>query len=232
MRIRVTSMLITSSPLLLPLRWRFFFVAIIFNPLNSFFSALFRIFGRTFHSEHAAKIQIFCRQTKLFSDFLNQNIRIMEKTDINRRFITAINTLLKDKGLTKTGIAQSLGIKPSKFSEILNERMNVGTDTLALVCELYSFNPSWLLLGEGSMLIPGPIKGRSKPAISVEKLPDFPLDSEGVCKFFIQIMRDKDLRFAEQAEEIGKLKARIEELERHRGADASDAGISGVAHAG
>lgn len=45
-------------------------------------------------------------------------------------------------------------------------------------------------------------------------------------------MRDKDLRFAEQAEEIGKLKARIEELERHRGADASDAGISGVAHAG
>ena len=110
--------------------------------------------------------------------------------------------------------------------------MNVGTDTLALVCELYSFNPSWLLLGEGSMLIPGPIKGRSKPAISVEKLPDFPLDSEGVCKFFIQIMRDKDLRFAEQAEEIGKLKARIEELERHRGADASDAGISGVAHAG
>lgn len=156
----------------------------------------------------------------------------MEKVDINRRFINAINSLLKDKGLTKTGVAQSLGIKPAKFSEILNERMNVGTDTLALLCELYSFNPSWLLLGEGPMLVPGPLKGRSKPAIAIGKLPDFPLDSEGVCKFFIQIMRDKDLRFAEQAEEIGRLKARVEELERRRGDDAGVVPNSGVANAG
>lgn len=39
-------------------------------------------------------------------------------------------------------------------------------------------------------------------------------------------------KIAEQAEEIGRLKARIEELERRRGADASDAPSSAVAHAG
>lgn len=39
-------------------------------------------------------------------------------------------------------------------------------------------------------------------------------------------------KIAEQAEEIGRLKARVEELERRRGADASDAPSSTIAHAG
>lgn len=140
----------------------------------------------------------------------------MDKADINKRFIQAINSLLQDKGLTKTSIAQSLGIKPAKFSEILNNRMNVGTDTLALLCDLYSFNANWLLLGEGGMLNPGQLKGRSKPAIAIPKLPDFPMTSEGVCEMFITILRDKDLRFQEQAEEIGRLKERIAQLEREK----------------
>lgn len=140
----------------------------------------------------------------------------MEKSEINQRFIKAIESLLQDKGLTKSAIAQSLGIKPAKFSEILNNRMNVGTDTLALLCELYSFNANWLLLGEGGMLIHGQIKGRSKPAIAIPKLQDFPMTSEGVCEMFMAILRDKDTRFQEQAEEIGRLKERIAQLEREK----------------
>lgn len=140
----------------------------------------------------------------------------MEKSEINQRFIKAIESLLQDKGLTKSAIAQSLGIKPAKFSEILNNRMNVGTDTLALLCELYSFNANWLLLGEGGMLTQGQIKGRSKPAIAIPKLQDFPMTSEGVCEMFMAILRDKDTRFQEQAEEIGRLKERIAQLEREK----------------
>ena len=64
---------------------------------------------------------------------------MVTKADINMRFVKAIESLLQDKGLTKTGVAQSLGIKPAKFSEILNFRMNVGTETIALngVCEMF-----------------------------------------------------------------------------------------------
>lgn len=133
----------------------------------------------------------------------------MTKTDINMRFVKAIESLLQDKGLTKTGIAQSLGIKPSKFSEILNFRMNVGTETIALLCDLYSFNPTWILLGEGSMLTVGTLKGHSKPAIAIPKLPDIPLDSNGVCEMFLTIMQDKDLRAKEQIEEITLLKEQL-----------------------
>lgn len=140
----------------------------------------------------------------------------MGKTEINNRFIEAINNLIDSAGLTKTSIAQSLGIKPAKFSEILNNRMNVGTDTLALLCETYSINASWLLLGEGEMLLEGELKGRNKPSIAIPKLPDFPMTSEGVCEMFMAILRDKDTRFQQQAEEIGRLKERIAQLEREK----------------
>lgn len=142
----------------------------------------------------------------------------MEKSEINKRFIHAIELLYKDKGLTKSKIAETLGIKPTKFSEILNNRMNVGADLIALLCEKYSYSAAWVLNGKGPILQPGELKGRSKPAIAVSKLPDFPLTSEGVCEMFIQILRDKDLRFKEQAEEIGRLKERIAQLERVKNA--------------
>lgn len=138
----------------------------------------------------------------------------MDKNDINLRFKAAIDSLLQDKGLSKSGIAQSLGIKPAKFSEILNGRMNVGVDTIALLCDLYSFNPSWILLGKGTMLEEGVLKGRSKPAIAIPKLPKLPLTSEGLCEMFLTILRDRDEVFKMQAEEIGRLKARIETLEQ------------------
>ena len=82
------------------------------------------------------------------------------------------------------------------------------------------------------MLQPGELKGRSKPAIAIDPLPEFPLTSEGVCQMFMEILRDKDYRFAEQAEEIGRLKARIEELERHRGDNAGHALSSDIANVG
>ncbi len=156
----------------------------------------------------------------------------MEKNDINGRFVEAINTLLKDKGLTKASIAQSLGIKPSKFSEILNGRMNVGTDTIALLCENFSFSAAWILLGKGNMLEIGELKGRSKRAIAVPKLPEFPMTSEGVCEMFISILRDRDERHKELCEEIGRLKEQIRQMTIEKEKHVSGASISSTANAG
>lgn len=156
----------------------------------------------------------------------------MGKEDINKRFIIAIEKLLLDKGLTKTKVAESLGVKPAKFSEILNNRMNAGVDLIALLCEKYSYSAAWILNEQGPMLVPGKLNGRSKPAIAVGPIPDFPLTSDGVCQMFIEIMRDKDFRMQEQSEEIGRLKARIEELERRRGDNAGHAQTSGIASVG
>lgn len=143
----------------------------------------------------------------------------MDKQDINKRFICAIDSLIAKNGLTKISIAQGLEIKPSKFSEILNGRMNVGTDTLALLCENYNYSASWLLLGKGSPTQ----EPQSK---------DSPITVNDVHKMFTEIMRDKDIKFKEQAEEIGALKEIIRQLKREKGKDVLDVPISGTVNVG
>lgn len=78
----------------------------------------------------------------------------MCKELINKRFINIVNSVLESKkASSKADICQKFRISPQKFSEILKERMNVGTDLLAYVAELYpEYSLRWLLTGEGSML--------------------------------------------------------------------------------
>lgn len=77
----------------------------------------------------------------------------MKKEEINLRFVEAVNHLLDTRIVaSKADLAEKLGIKPSKFSEILNYRMNIGTDLAALLCFTYNINSNWLLTGEGKML--------------------------------------------------------------------------------
>lgn len=63
------------------------------------------------------------------------------KNAINKRFIKAVGTVIED-GLAKNKkeISLNLGISPSRFSEILNERMNVGLDIIQNFCNQYSVN--------------------------------------------------------------------------------------------
>lgn len=76
----------------------------------------------------------------------------MGKEQINSRAIGAINTLLEqDNTLTKTALATSLNVKPSKFSEILNGRMMAGADMMSLLCSEYNISATYLLTGEGGM---------------------------------------------------------------------------------
>ncbi len=77
--------------------------------------------------------------------------RILSKEEINRRFIIAVTAVMANKlNSSKTGLAESLDVKPAKFSEILNGRMNVGTDMIAKICDYYDVSPDWLLLSRGN----------------------------------------------------------------------------------
>lgn len=77
----------------------------------------------------------------------------MEKEQINQRTIDAIYYLLNNvKGLNKTSLAASLNVKPAKFSEILNLRMNAGVDIVSLLTSVYNISADWLLTGKGNMI--------------------------------------------------------------------------------
>lgn len=77
--------------------------------------------------------------------------RILSKEEINRRFVIAARAVLMNKLISsKTGLAESLGVKAAKFSEILNGRMNVGVDMIAKICDFHEISPEWLLLSRGN----------------------------------------------------------------------------------
>lgn len=76
----------------------------------------------------------------------------MNKKAVNKRFIEAIEWLISiGKAESKSEIAKKANISPSKFSEILNCRMNIGTDLAGIVCLNYGISAEWLLTGQGTM---------------------------------------------------------------------------------
>ena len=91
----------------------------------------------------------------------------MKKDEINIRFVDVVNYLLNsDIIASKADLATVLGIKPSKLSEILNFRMNIGTDLAAILCHTYNINSNWLLTGEGNMIREESNKEEKLPSVN------------------------------------------------------------------
>ena len=114
---------------------------------------------------------------------------------INERVIEAINAILSSGlALNKADLAEKFGIKPAKFSEILNKRMKAGMDIIQNLCIDYEISADWLITGEGSMY--------RSPAVMNEAPP--PARDE-----IIQLLREK---VADQQKIIGLLEEKVEAL--------------------
>lgn len=71
---------------------------------------------------------------------------------INERVIEAINYILSSKiEPSKAKLADNMGVKPAKFSEILNGRMKAGMDIIQKLCIDYKVSADWIITGDGSM---------------------------------------------------------------------------------
>ena len=135
----------------------------------------------------------------------------MDKTQVNGRVIAAINDILDmHPELTKAALGELFGVKPAKFSEILNLRMNAGVEIMAALCLKFDVSADWLLTGRGNMAK----ETDEKPAMS----------DTGTVMQLVDTIR-------QQAQEIGQLKERIAQLESSGGQSASDADSETVAHA-
>ena len=96
----------------------------------------------------------------------------MRKEDINKRVIEAIKWLLANtEGLNKTALADALGIKPAKFSEILNERMLAGSDIMGTLCGRFGISSRWILTGDGDMCASEPIITGERKPLGIPLLP-------------------------------------------------------------
>lgn len=178
--------------------------------------------------------------------------RIISKNEINSRAVQALLAIIAN-GLvaTKTDLAECLGAKPAKFSEILNYRMKVGIDMVAKICDFYNIDPNWVLMGRGNHIFRDPgyepepynidsdaLDRRyhtSKEEIKGDRLVMVPVNTtkeevtEPEISGMAAIFYNKTL---EQAEEIGQLKARIRELEQRLEKTAGDVCTADTANVG
>ena len=152
--------------------------------------------------------------------------KLLSKDEINSRFVRAVYAIIGHNLVpSKSALAESLGVKPAKFSEILNGRMKAGTDMLAILCDFYKVSPDWLLMSRGKNIFR---ENPSMPPYWVDDddlTSDYPTDNISKSKEadavvstepFLALIREKDSLIREQAEEIGRLKERIAHLEREK----------------
>lgn len=128
----------------------------------------------------------------------------------NLRFVQILDDLRKGGVIADYVEAASiLETNKAGISDIKSGRKKLSVEMLRRLKLSYpSANIDYIIMGEG------------EPFIS-----DKPVVQQGETSMFLD-------RIAEQAEEIGRLKARIEELERRRGDSASDAQTSSIASVG
>lgn len=175
--------------------------------------------------------------------------QIISKTEINSRAVQALLAIIAN-GLvaTKTDLAECLGAKPAKFSEILNYRMKVGVDMIAKICDYYYVNPDWLLMGRGNKIF----RSTPREPYFIEDENDLDRkwygenEAEPTTKHadpkYTQAVAALNERAAmaemfynktlEQAEIIGQLKARIKELESRLEKNVTDVSTGDTANVG
>ena len=124
-----------------------------------------------------------------------------------------ILAFLESEGLKKGDFFDAFGIAPSNFRG-QSRLSGLNSDTIVKILTEYpDLSAEWLLRGTGNMLI---CQGATISDDNRET---------ATPTYFVD-------KIASQAEEIGRLKARIEELERHRGDNAGHALSSDIANVG
>ena len=124
-----------------------------------------------------------------------------------------------------TIFAEKLGINEANVRSYI-KGVQPKADILSNIVKTYDVNAMWLLTGIGNPL---------SPNIQPEESPKSLTGDATIKDFFDQFdpyMQRKDAKIIQQAEEIGRLKARIEELERQKGSDAGRAQNSDIANVG
>lgn len=119
--------------------------------------------------------------------------------DENLRFIALLDEL-KAQGLISgyVAVAEQLGTNKAAISDIKGCRKRLSLDLLRSLKSSYpQVNLNWVIMGEGAMFM-------EAESHSIEP----------VNKSLIEMMGSKDKLIREQAEELGRLKERNEQLER------------------
>lgn len=151
-----------------------------------------------------------------------------------------IKEYIDSKGISVAAFERSIGMSNASFGKSLRSKGAIGTDKLENILSVYKdLSAEWLMTGRGEML---KTKHSVEPSSPNNEVPlenknsnDEPIKQESPISILLAIIREKDDKLQEQAEEIGRLRERITQLEcikESKERVASAARSSGLADVG
>ncbi len=127
-----------------------------------------------------------------------------------------ILTFLDAEGIKKADFFEAVGIVPSNFKGAAKQS-ELGGDKIAKILSLYPrLSAEWLMRDNGEMIIETPITALPSDKILTNINTNPPDALSPVFDRLMSLISDKDTTVRSQAEEIGRLKERIAQLEREK----------------
>lgn len=126
-----------------------------------------------------------------------------------------ILTFLDNEGIKRADFFEAVGIVPSNFKGAAKQS-ELGGDKIAKILSLYPrLSAEWLMRGRGDMII------EDVPASTIEdKIMTHPKSHKHDDSPFVDrlmgLITERDTTIRTQAEDIGRLKERIAQLEREK----------------
>lgn len=137
------------------------------------------------------------------------------------KILSRIKTLADTEGISIGAIERAIGASRGVISKAITKGTDIQAKWLELICEKFpQYSPIWLLTGEGNMIrgdidnhtrtFPNPsqLAGEKDFAYTPQKLSHTNSNDALIGRFLETIQQ--------QAEEIGRLKERIAQLEREK----------------
>lgn len=103
----------------------------------------FRIFGRSFILEHAAKIVIIFNPTNIFGDYFQLMGNILSR----------IQEIASNEGITIGALERQIGASKGVLSRAINNGTDIQSKWVQTIVENYpQYSARWLMIGVGNML--------------------------------------------------------------------------------
>ena len=131
----------------------------------------------------------------------------------------ALKKFFADKGMSQTKIAELVGTSQQTVSGLLSNR-NFGKRTAQKWCEVFGFNPAWLITGEGEMLMADKerkaAEANEQPA---EATAHAPITSKTVVELGVNAVATQILELVQNGElytktQVAKLEDKIAQQEK------------------
>lgn len=133
--------------------------------------------------------------------------------------LNRLKKYIEAKGLTMAAVERSLGMSNGLLQKAIKNHTAIGSDKIENILMVYpDISPLWLFRGEGEMLINS--SSETYPA---------PNDAPA---YLLAMIKEKDLTIMQQAKEIGRLEAQIEDLKLRLEKTADCANIAHTANVG